>query len=174
MNKVTWLKMAFLMASTLSLMACGQHQSNLHQWVAKEKNQPEGHITPIPKVHPYQAYHYPSALTRNPFNDKVLVEQYYAEHQSHIHLQTNRRKQYLENFPLDSLKMVGTLTNQGILYALIQTPDGLIHWVHIGDYLGEHDGKILAINGKGIHLREIVANGYGGYKEKMINFPMSN
>ena len=53
-----------------------------------------------------------------------------------------RNREFLEGFSLDTLKMVGTLHLGGRIYGLVQTKDGLIHRVALGNYVGQNDGKV--------------------------------
>ena len=57
----------------------------------------------------------------------------------------SRPSEYLEQFSLDTLGMVGTLKLQGRTYGLVQTKDGLVHRVMPGNHLGQSDGRITAI-----------------------------
>jgi type IV pilus assembly protein PilP len=85
----------------------------------------------------------------------------------------NRPRQYLERFPLDSLSMVGTIYSHGTWYALIKDPNGLIHRVTDGDYLGQDDGKIVSISTGGVELRELLPNGTGGWVSERAYLPLS-
>ena len=161
------------MAMTAGLAGCGHNMSGLKKWVAKQVSQPSGHVPPIPNVHPYKSFVYPGHK-RNPFDSKTLVKLYDATHnKTNVKIDTHRPRQYLEQFPLDSLKMVGTLKSHGTTWALIQTPQGNIMRVKVGNYMGQHDGKITVIKASNIKLREIVPNGFGGYKKKTVSIAMS-
>ena len=78
----------------------------------------------------------------------------------------DRRKEPLEAYPLESLKMVGTLRLGGQMYGLVQTKDGLVHRVSPGNYIGQADGKITEITASKISLIEIVPDSVGGYMER--------
>ena len=78
----------------------------------------------------------------------------------------NRSREYLEQFPLDSLDMVGTLQQGNTTYGLVQTADGLINRVTVGNYVGQNDGRIIEINESEIVVKEIVSDGIGGYLER--------
>src|SRR5690606_40809535 len=54
---------------------------------------------------------------------------------------SNRRKQVLEQFPLDSLDMVGTLHTGASMVALVMAPDKVTYRVSPGVYLGQNDGR---------------------------------
>jgi type IV pilus assembly protein PilP len=78
----------------------------------------------------------------------------------------NRPTEFLESFPLDTLRMVGTLDINETAYGLVQTSDGLIHRVIPGNYLGQNDGRITEISESEILLVEIISDGIGGYIER--------
>jgi type IV pilus assembly protein PilP len=72
----------------------------------------------------------------------------------------------LENYPLDTLKLVGTLRQSGRTYGLLQTKDGLVHRVLPGNHVGQNDGRITTISDSRISVVELVPNGTGGYVER--------
>ena len=69
---------------------------------------------------------------------------------------TERRKEELEAYSLDTLRMVGTLTNAKGLWGLIKAKDGTIHRVQVGNHMGQNYGKIIRILEDKIELMEIV------------------
>jgi type IV pilus assembly protein PilP len=77
-----------------------------------------------------------------------------------------RAREFLEQFPLDTLRMVGTLELQGRKYGLVQGKDGLVHRVLPGQYLGQSDGRITSVTASKIALIQIVPDGVGGYIER--------
>ena len=77
-----------------------------------------------------------------------------------------RNREFLEQFSLDTLKMVGTLKLGGSYYGLVQTKDNLVHRVVVGNYIGQADGRISDITPSKITLVEIVPDGLGGYIER--------
>ena len=77
-----------------------------------------------------------------------------------------RSREFLEQFSLDTLKMVGTLRLGGSMYGLVQTKDGLVHRVALGEHLGQSEGKITDITPSKISLIEIVPDSLGGYMER--------
>lgn len=166
------LKLATTIALGIGLSGCGHNMSDLRQWVAHQLAQPGGRVPPIPDVPPYKSYSYPGH-TRDPFDSKILLQLYNASHRSSVKLNVHRPRQYLEQFPLDSLKMVGTLVDHGTTWALIQTPDGTIERTTVGNYMGQHDGKITAITSDSVKLQEIVPDGFGGYKKQPTSIAMS-
>jgi type IV pilus assembly protein PilP len=79
---------------------------------------------------------------------------------------SKRNREFLEQFSLDTLKMVGTLKLSGQMFGLVQTKDGLVHRVVPGNYMGQADGKITDITPSKISVVEIVPDGLGGYMER--------
>jgi type IV pilus assembly protein PilP len=78
----------------------------------------------------------------------------------------NRPPEILEQFPLDTLSMVGTMSDQRASYGLVQTTDGLVHRVTVGDHMGQNYGRIVSITDSEIRLVEIISDGLGGYLER--------
>ena len=84
-----------------------------------------------------------------------------------------RNRQFLEQFSLDTLSMVGTLRMGSRQYGLVKTSDGLVHRVVPGDYLGQNDGRITAIDPSRINVTEIVPDGLGGYMERTASIALN-
>ncbi|WP_255210623.1 pilus assembly protein PilP [Methylogaea oryzae] len=67
---------------------------------------------------------------------------------------------------MDSLRMVGTLAKGKVLWGLIKAPDGTIHRVRSGNYLGKNYGKVVSVSADRIDLVEIVADGANAWREQ--------
>ena len=78
----------------------------------------------------------------------------------------NRRKEPLEQYPLDGLDMVGTLGAGGGLIGLVMAPDRVTHRIRPGAYLGQSDGRVTAVHEDRIELVELVPDGAGGWLER--------
>ncbi len=139
----------------LPLAGCGD-QTALEAWVAHVKARPGGRIPPVPKPKPYEGYTYSAGHLRSPFIPSSKPDKNNVRPNAH-------KKQFLEQFPLDSLKLVGEIQISGTNYALIEDPQGLVHKVTKGNYMGQNNGRITAILPNGIRLTEIVPNGSGGW-----------
>jgi type IV pilus assembly protein PilP len=79
---------------------------------------------------------------------------------------SKRNREFLEQYSLDTLKMVGTLRLGGQIYGLVETKDGLVHRVIVGNHLGQAEGKVTDITPSKITLVEIVPDSLGGYMER--------
>jgi type IV pilus assembly protein PilP len=79
---------------------------------------------------------------------------------------SRRNREFLEQFSLDTLRMVGTLDLGGNRYGLVKTKDGLVHRVLPGNHMGQSDGRVTEVGASKITLVEIVPDGLGGYMER--------
>jgi len=75
-------------------------------------------------------------------------------------------REELENFELDSLRMVGTLKDDAALWAIIRDTTGTVHRVQVGNYLGQNYGKIIEIFDDHLELREVVKDSSGLWEER--------
>jgi type IV pilus assembly protein PilP len=87
---------------------------------------------------------------------------------------SNRRKEVLESFPLDGLDMVGTLGAGESQLALVMDPSRVVHRVRVGNYLGQSDGRIVAIREDGLEIVELVPDGAGGWLERPAGLALEN
>ena len=148
-------------AGALALSGCGDGLDGLRGEIEKAKERPGGRIQPLPEVRPYVSHEYQMADRRSPFLQSLA-----GENPSGPRPDVQRAREYLEQFPLDTLRMVGTLRLGGGNYGLIQTKDGLIHRVLPGNHLGQNDGRVMAVSDAKITLVEIIPDGLGGYLER--------
>lgn len=149
----------------LALTACNDGMGDLEQYVAGIKSHPAAPIEPIPEIKPYVRFIYPGH-EMDPFDSKILAPDKSPEVGNSITPDVNRVPEFLEGFPLDSLRMVGTVHQGGEPWALIRIPDGAVHRVKVGNYLGKNYGKVTRVEETRVTLQEIVENGFGGYKEQ--------
>lgn len=152
-----------------SLLGC-DHQSkreDLEQYIAETKARHIAQIEPLPEVKPYETFTYQATNLRSPFvtpePEQVVLD---LPADNGIRPDTNRRKEPLESFPLDSLRMVGTIQKERRLWAIVVDTDGTVHRITKGNYIGQNHGKIESINEEKILIKEIVSDPRGGWQEK--------
>ena len=150
----------------LGLTACGADMDELDTYINKVKATPGGRIEPLPEITPYEMFVYVADEQgiRSPFVPDT--PQASGSAAGGTRPDPDRIREFLEDFPLDTLRMVGTLNIGETLYGLLQTSDGLIHRVVPGNYLGQNDGRITDISESEITLVEIISDGIGGYIER--------
>lgn len=153
----------------LLLSACGgsdKHQ-DLRDYMEETMRRPAGQIEPLPPFVPYQSFSYSAMAMRSPFEPPVDdMEQMRQGRKSSVKPDQNREKEFLENFNIASLKMVGTLQRRGTLWALIDDGAGGIHRVKQGNYLGKNHGQIKEVKPRQVEVNEIVPDGTDGWVER--------
>lgn len=143
------------------LLGCTGRDSDLQHFIDETRHAPGGHIQPLPEIKPYEAFTYTDQNLRSPF-----VPGGSGNALTGVRPDNHRSREYLEQYSLDTLKMVGTLNLAGNHYGLVQTKDGRVHRVVIGEHLGQNDGKITDITPSKIALTEVIPDGLGGYIER--------
>jgi len=156
-----------LLAAGLGLAACGGDMDDLDSYINEVKARPGGRIEPLPEITPYEVFTYvaDSDGLRSPFVPDAPQAAPGAV-DGGTRPDPDRSREFLEQFPLDTLRMVGTLQLGETFYGLVQDSDGLIHRVVPGNYMGQNDGRIVTINESEIQLVEIISDGIGGYLER--------
>lgn len=153
----------------LLLAGCAsQDMSDLQDYVAEVKSRPASGIEPIPEVKQVVGFVYAAKNRRDPFTkqeDETAVTE--AVLDNGVRPDPNRRKEELESYSLDSLRMVGTLEQDAQTWGLVKTADGTIHRVSPGNYMGHNDGRITRISEDRIELIELVPTG-SGFLEKEV------
>lgn len=165
-NKIRSIAIGMLLVSTTLLGACSKDMSDLEQYRDATLARPGGRIEPLPQIKPYETYTYIEDNRRSPFQPDQQSSGPAAVTGDGLRPDENRKREFLEDFPLDSLRMVGTLNMRGELIGLVQDPDGLIHQVRTGNYAGQNHGRIVALDDSEIKIVEIISDGLGGWIER--------
>lgn len=176
MNRVSLVVFNVLAAALAALAAgCGGgDKSDLEAYVAEVKSRKSSNIDPIPDVRTYEPYAYEPADRREPFTPMLPSGERDDEGlASDIRPDRDRPRETLEQYPLDSLRMQGTLSTSSTLYALVRDPEGIVHRVTLGNHMGQNYGEITAITPSEIQLIEIVPDGLGGYMKRSADIALS-
>jgi type IV pilus assembly protein PilP len=158
-----WLAAAVV---ALSLSACGGANDDLRAYIDEVKARPGGRIEPLPPIEPAPTYVYEAGTRRSPFMPDAPQQRVSSDPNAVDGPDPNRPREILEQFPLDTLSMVGTLASRNASFGLVQTTDGLVHRVRVGEHMGQNYGRIVAISDSEIQLVEIISDGLGGYLER--------
>lgn len=161
-----------LLGSVLTLSACSSGMSDLEQYVTEVKSRKTRQIEPIPQIKQYEAFAYVGQDRRNPFVRAEPQKDPNAPG-STIRPDPNRNPEPLEEFPLDGLRMLGTINKEKSIFALVKAPDNVVHRVTLGNHMGQNYGKITAITDSSIDLVEIIPDGFGGFMERPANLALS-
>lgn len=151
------------------LAGCSSRDSELEDFLAQTRQEQPGGVQPLPEVKPQESFTYQAQSLRSPFVPGGSG----ASSSAGVRPDARRNREYLEQFALDSLKMVGTLNTGGRNYGLVQSKDGLVHRVLPGNYIGQNDGRVGSVTPSKINVTEIVPDGLGGYMERPAALPLS-
>lgn len=158
-----------LLVLSLTLAACGGSRGDLEKWVAEVKARPAPPLEPLPAMRQFETFEYTAQTLRDPFD-----QTFSGEGSSGPRPDPSRRKQTLEMFSLDSLKMVGTLGGGKNLVGLVMAPDKVTYKVKPGDYMGQSDGRVTGVFEDRIELVELVPDGAGGWLERPARLALDN
>lgn len=152
----------------LALGGCSSsNHSDLDTFMAEVKEKPSGVIEPIPLFKPYQVFRYNAAAQRAPFEIPVKVSEIASlTRKSNVRPDKNRRKEQLEFFSIEALSMVGTLGRDGTTWALVEDPNGSVHQVLVGNYVGRNHGRIASVGYDSLAIVEIISNGKDSWIER--------
>jgi len=147
----------------LFLSGCEQDEfSDLKLFMAQAGQDSHHSLEPLPQLKQIESYEFDPGKYMDPFMPRTLRS---GGGGGGTQPDMNRQKEFLEQFPLDSLKMVGTLEKNGQKYALIKTPDGAVTGIKKGNYMGQNYGLVVRISDSGIDLREMVQDAVGDWIE---------
>lgn len=163
------LRVLTAIALALGLAACSRGVTstpgdapNLQKWIAEVKARPAPPLDPLPVMQQFETFEYNAYALRDPFSTAFTDE----GGGNGPRPDAGRRKQTLEQFPLDSLDMVGTLGKGSSVVALVMAPDKVTYRVTPGNYMGQSDGRVTGVFEDRIELVELVPDGAGGWLER--------
>lgn len=151
----------------LLLGACANDgMDDLRQFVANADAGKKPRIEPLPEIKPQEPFTYSAEDLVDPFSSRNLKSQGVQSAGGGPRPDLNRRKEPLEEYPLDALKMVGTLERGKQAWAVIQAPDGTVYRAGVGNHLGQNFGTITRITEDKIDIVELVQGSLGDWVER--------
>lgn len=151
----------------LLLAGCSEGYSDLRAFVKESDKNVSRKIETLPEVKPYAPFAYEGFDLPDPFKPRKLA----AKQDGAGAPDQTRRKEPLEAFPLEQLKMVGTLKQGGVTHGLVRA-EKTLYKVKIGNYLGQNFGRIIDITDTEIKLKEIVQDTAGDWTERESVLPL--
>lgn len=155
------------------LVACsGSDHEDLKEWITQNSKDLRGAVKKLPDVLAYQAVAYDVEALIDPFKaGKIEPESKNkqgagkgGEYQPDFDAR-DLRNNILEKYPLESLKMIGTLNVNNRPMAVIQVEDK-VKQVRVGEYVGLDFGMVTRITDKDIELRELIQDAAGDWSER--------
>ena len=156
-----------ILLATLLLVACGGEEfQDLRDFVEESGADLRGQVEPAPEIKPYEPFIYD--------NSDSLPDPFKARKQEAKNISGSgvnqpdlaRPRQELEEFPLESLKMVGYMRKNNAGYAILRSAEGKLHRVKVGNYAGMNFGQIIAITETEVKIKEMVQDGAGDWLER--------
>ena len=161
-------RVALVSMLVLGVAGCGRGVTskpgdapNLEEWVANERARPAPPLEPLPVMQQFETFEYAAQDLRDPFSDAFADSGGVGPRPD-----SDRRKHELEDFPLDSLEMVGTIGRGAGIIGLVMAPDKVTYRVGPGVYMGQNDGRVTSVSEDRIELVELVPDGSGGWLER--------
>ncbi len=154
--------------ASMLLFGCSSGEfEDLNRFVEESKQGLRGRVEPLPEIKQFEPFAYNAFDLPDPFKPRDLEVAGAAVADTGLAPDPTRRKETLEAFPLESLKMVGTLERKRVRYALIKTPDNNLYKAKVGNYMGQNFGIITAVSETVVTLKEVVQDpANGGWSER--------
>jgi type IV pilus assembly protein PilP len=150
------------------LAGCAGPDDDLTEWMAQQRREVKPNVQPLQPPKKFNPEAYAGFDLADPFSNQklaVALRQEARQPSSVLAAELNRRKEPLENFPLDSMSMVGSVSKNGRPHALLKV-DRLLYQVGVGEHIGQNFGRITAITETELTLRELVQDAAGEWIER--------
>jgi len=148
----------------VALAGCSSEMDDLKAFVRDSDKGLPRRIDPLPAVKPFEPFTYEGFDLPDPFKPRKLTPPKEGGGGG-LAPDLNRRKEPLEAFPLEQLKMVGTLSQGKDTYAIVRA-DKTLYRVKKGNYMGQNFGVITGIDDGQISLKELIQEGGGDWVER--------
>ncbi len=126
-------------------------------------------VDPLPTLEPVPVFIYQASNKKDPFNKSNLRQQTAKQVDTdggEAGPDLTRKKEPLEAYPTDALKLVGVMEHNGINWAIIIAPDKTVHRVTEGNYLGRNHGEIVLVKGERVSVQGLQRNSVGKWEKK--------
>ena len=163
------MKRLLLPIAMLAVGGCSSEIDELKQFVRDSDKGVPRRVEPLPAVKPFEPFAYEGFDLPDPFKPRKIVQKEGSA--GGVAPDLNRRKEPLESFPLEQLKMVGTLSQSKETYALVKA-DKTLYRVKRGNYMGQNFGLITDVTDSEIKLKEIVQDSAGDWAERQSVLPL--
>ena len=156
-----------LLLVSLLLTACGGEEfQDLRDFVKNSGANLRGKVDAPPEIKPYEPFNYDNSVgLPDPFKPRKPEAK--SGRPGLNQPDMARHKEALEEFPLESLRMVGFLYQDKVGYAIVRSPDGKVHRIKAGNYLGQNFGQITGVTDTEIKIRETIQDSTGDWSERM-------
>ena len=158
-------RIVFMLMLVSLLTACSEEFQDIKDFIKESDKGLKGRVEPLPEVKPYEPFIYNAFDLPDPFRPRK-TEPVKAAGTSKLQPDLNRRKEALEAYPLENLRMVGTLERGKVIYALIKSPDNNLFRIKSGNYMGQNFGLVTDVTESSLKLKELVQDSSGDWTER--------
>ncbi|MES2205732.1 MAG: pilus assembly protein PilP [Pseudomonadota bacterium] len=158
----------YVLIGALALLSgCTEKSSieDLKGWMSGLQNT-RGDVQPLPPAKPYEPFLYNAFNLPDPFKPRKVTSPVSS---GLLQPDINRPRQLLENYPLESLTMVGVLERKKIRFAVVRASDNSLHQIKVGNYMGQNFGRVVAVTESEIKLKELVQDVNSEWVERDTN-----
>lgn len=159
----------------MGLTACSNNDglNDLRAFTEAERAKKASAIEPLPSIQEAEIFKYTASSIVSPFSEENVLPEIKATLEiSPILPDHDRIRQPLEYFPLDALKMVGTLKQSDQTFAIVFAPDDTVHRVGVGNYVGTQLGEIIEVGESEVVLEETVKLGNGRWEKRKVSLAL--
>ncbi len=155
--------------AAILLAGCATDNSDLDSWLVQTRQEARVSVAKIPEPKRFVPFRYEASLDLDPFSNsklEVALARYTERNKGGIKPDLERRREPLENYPLDTIRMVGHLqkASQGAV-ALVEV-DKVVFQARAGQYIGQNFGRITRIRETEVDIKEMVQDAAGDWVER--------
>lgn len=159
-----------LLIVLVGLVGCTNDSKEIEAWVAEIKAHPAPPLDPLPVMKQFETFEYAAQDLRDPFSAPLPDRNSGNGPRPNM----DRRKEAMEAYALDSLKMVGTINSGRGLIGLVTAPDKVTYRLQPGNYIGQNDGRVTAVYEDRVELVELIPDGAGGWLERQAKIALED
>lgn len=153
--------------AALLLAGCGDSDvREVRNWMDETRQQTKPTVKPLPEPKEFVPFAYNQAAAVEPFNPEKLAGPGTQKQVNPLQPDLNRPREALENYPLDTMRMVGMMQKGGVSFALLQI-DRSVYRVRTGQRLGQNFGQVTRVTPVAVEIREIVQDAGGDWVERI-------
>lgn len=169
---------AFVIIVAIVLQGCGDSKNldDLQAFTNSVRAAEKPKVDPLPELQPVEAFAYTASSIVSPFSEENVIPEVNSDGAVEVDTvlpNQNRQRQALEYYPLDGLRMVGTLEQKNKIYAVIFAPDETVHRASIGNYAGTQLGQIIEITEAETVLEETVRAKNGQWEKRKVSIALT-
>jgi type IV pilus assembly protein PilP len=178
-NKQALKQAGAVLAAALLLAGCGDgNVKEVRDWMEQVKQQTRPNVKPLSEPKDFIPYAYDAKAREavEPFSPTKLLNQLAKAAEASPDPNKpdlKRPRELLESYPLDTMRMVGTLQKSGVNYALLQI-DRAVYQVRVGQRIGPNFGTVTRVEDDAINIREVVQDAAGEWVERMAKLELQN